>query len=98
VTSTSTACSAGSGTAQCWRSAGLAAARRRPSGASGLGILARSGFVLGQFLIVLIAALTYGLWAAALVRSLSPSLPAEGKAGQRLTGVLDARGYDKPIS
>jgi hypothetical protein len=78
--------------------AGLAAARRRPSGASGLGILARSGFVLGQLLIVLIAALTYGLWAAALVRSLSPSLPAEGEARRRLAEMLHARRYDDSIS
>lgn len=78
--------------------AGLAAARRRPAGASGLGILARSGFVLAQLVIVLIAALTYGLWAAALVRSLSPSLPAEREARRRLAKVLHTRGYDNCIS
>jgi phosphoglycerol transferase MdoB-like AlkP superfamily enzyme len=78
--------------------AGLAAARRRPRGASGLGILARSGFVLGQLAIVLIAALTYGLWAAALVRSLSPSLPAEREARRRMAEVLRARGCDNSLS
>jgi hypothetical protein len=78
--------------------AGLAAARRRPSGAGGLGILARSGFVLGQVLIVLIAALTYGLWAAALVRTLSPSLPAEREARRRLAKALHTRRYDNSIS
>jgi hypothetical protein len=77
--------------------AGLAAARRRPAGAAGLGILARSGFVLGQLAIVLIAALTYGLWAAALARSLSPSLPAEAEARRRLAKTLHARGYDNSI-
>lgn len=78
--------------------AGLAAARRRPAGASGLGILARSGFVVGQLAIVLVAALTYGLWAAALARSLSPALPAESEARRRLAKALHNRGYDKSIS
>jgi hypothetical protein len=78
--------------------AGLAAARRRPTGASGLGILARPGFVLGQLAIVLIAALTYGLWMAALARSLSPALPAEREARRRLAKALHDRGYDKSIS
>jgi hypothetical protein len=78
--------------------AGLAAARRRPSGASGVGILARSGFVVGQLAIVVVAALTYGLWAAALARSLSPSLPAEQEARRRLAKVLHTRGYDDSIS
>ena len=77
---------------------GLAAARRRPRGAGGLGILARSGFVLGQLAIVLIAALTYGLWVAALVRSLSPSLPAEAESRRRLAKVLHTRGCDESIS
>jgi hypothetical protein len=78
--------------------ASLAAARRRPTGASGLGILARSGVVVAQLLIVLIAALTYGLWAAALVRSLSPSFPVERQARQRMTEVLRARGYHRSVS
>jgi hypothetical protein len=54
--------------------------------------------VLGQLLIVLIAALTYGLWAAALVRSLSPSLPAEREARRRMAKVLHTRRYDKSVS
>lgn len=78
--------------------ASLAATRRRIGGAGGLGILARSGFVLAQLLIVLIAALSYGLWTAALVRSLSPVLPVERQARQRMAERLRARGYDNSVS
>lgn len=62
----------------------LATARCRARGAGALGILAWSGLVLAQLMIVLIAALSYGLWLAALVRSLSPMLPAEREARQRM--------------
>jgi hypothetical protein len=76
----------------------LAAARPRVRGAAGVGILARSGSVLAQLFIVLVAALSYGLWAAATMRSLSPVLPTERQARQRLAERLRARGYDVAVS
>jgi hypothetical protein len=78
--------------------ASLTAGRRRAGGAGGLGILARSGLVFAQLLIVLAAALSYGLWMAALLRSLSFVLPPERQARQRMTERLRARGYDVSVS
>lgn len=76
----------------------LTAGRRRAGGAGGLGILARSGAVFAQLFIVLAAALSYGLWIAALLRSLSPVLPPERQARQRMAERLRARGYDVSVS
>jgi hypothetical protein len=78
--------------------ASLTAARRRVGGAGGIGIAARSGFALAQLVIVLAAALSYGLWTAALLRSLSPLLPPERQARQRMADQLRARGYDVSVS
>jgi hypothetical protein len=78
--------------------ASLTAGRRRAGGAGGLGILARSGAVFAQLFIVLAAALSYGLWMAALLRSLSAVLPPERQARQRMAERLRARGYDVSVS
>jgi hypothetical protein len=50
-----------------------------------------------HLLIGLAAALTYGLWTAALLRSLSPVLPPERQARQRIAERLRGRGYDVPV-
>src|ERR1022692_2685862 len=57
-----------------------------------------SGAVFAQLLIVLAAALSYGLWMAALLRSLSPVPPPERQARQRMAERLRARGYDVSVS
>ena len=66
-------------------------ARRWARRGAGAGILARSGFVLAQVFIVLVAALSYGLWLALFIRSFVPVSPVERKARQQLAERLQQR-------
>jgi transposase len=75
---------------------GAGGRRRRAGGVGGVGALARAGSTLAQGLIVLIAFLSLGVLLAAALRSLTPALPLEREARQKMADQLRARGYDIP--
>jgi len=86
------------------QAAGRRAPQRRPArearrlGATGaaLGLLAGTGSVLSQALLVIGAILSFGAFAAFGLRSLLPVLDHERPVRRRLAQVLTARGYDLP--
>lgn len=61
---------------------------------AGTGVLARAGSALAGCFIVAAAALGLGIWVAFLLRSLTPVLPTERQARQKLAEQLRSRGYE----
>jgi hypothetical protein len=61
-----------------------------------LGVLARSGFLIGQVFLVVGSLFFLGLYVALFLTYLLPEIPAERQARLRLSQALRARGYTPP--
>jgi hypothetical protein len=70
--------------------------RRAASGGAALGVLARSGFLIGQAFLVIGSLFFLGLYVAMFLSYLLPEIPAERQARLRLAQTLRARGYTAP--
>jgi len=70
--------------------------RRAASGGAALGVLARSGFVIGAAFLVIGSLFFLGLYVALFISYLLPEIPAEHQARLRLAERLRARGYTAP--
>lgn len=70
-----------------------ARSRRAASGGAALGVLARSGFVIGQAFLVIGSLVFLGLYVALFLSYLLPEVPAERQARLRLAQTLRDRGY-----
>jgi hypothetical protein len=70
--------------------------RRAGQGGAALGVIARSGFLIGQAFLVIGSLFFLGLYVALFVAYLLPEIPAERQARLRLSQALRARGYTAP--